>query len=388
MLAIALILAADVIRIGVLNDQSGLYAYLGGAGSVAAARMAVEDFGGKVGDTPIEVISGDHHNKPDVGSTLARQWLDVENVDVIADVPTSSVALAVSQIVREKNRVFLASGAGTSDLTGKACSPNTVQWTYDSYAVANVGARAAVEAGGKTWFFLTADYAFGQALERDATHAVEARGGKVLGAVRHPLGTADFSAFLMQAKASGAQIIGLANAGGDAVNAIKGAHEFGIDKGGQKLAALLLFAGDVHALGLEAAQGLTMTESFYWDKDDATRAFSKRFFDKMGTMPNSGQAGVYASVLHYLKAVKSLGSHSDGAAVVARMKQLPTDDALFGKGTIRADGRKLHPMYLYAVKAPGESKGEWDLLRQVRVVPGEEAFRPLQEGGCEMVRGR
>ncbi|HUJ29016.1 MAG TPA: ABC transporter substrate-binding protein, partial [Myxococcales bacterium] len=320
MLAVLLLLAADVIRIGVLNDQSGLYSYLGGTGSVLAAQMAVDDSGGKVGDTPVEVLSGDHHNKPDIGAAVARQWLDVEHVDVIADVPTSSVALAVSQIVRDKNRVFLASGAGTSDLTGKACSPNTVQWTYDSYGVSNTVARAAVEGGGKSWFFLTADYAFGQALERDATKVIEAHGGKVLGSVKHPLSTADFSSFLLQAKASGAQVIGLANAGGDTVNAIKGAHEFGIG-GGQKVAAMLVFLGDVHALGLETAQGLTLAEAFYWDKDDATRAWSKRFLAKMGYMPNSGQAGVYASVLHYLKAVKALGSHADGAAVVAQMKK-------------------------------------------------------------------
>jgi len=385
MLAVLLLLAADVIRIGVLNDQSGLYSYLGGTGSVLAAQMAVDDSGGKVGDTPVEVLSGDHHNKPDIGAAVARQWLDVEHVDVIADVPTSSVALAVSQIVRDKNRVFLASGAGTSDLTGKACSPNTVQWTYDSYGVSNTVARAAVEGGGKSWFFLTADYAFGQALERDATKVIEAHGGKVLGSVKHPLSTGDFSSFLLQAKASGAQVIGLANAGGDTVNAIKGAHEFGIG-GGQKVAAMLVFLGDVHALGLETAQGLTLAEAFYWDKDDATRAWSKRFLAKMGYMPNSGQAGVYASVLHYLKAVKALGSHADGAAVVAQMKKMPTDDALFGKGYVRADGRKIHPMYIYEVKTPAESKGEWDLYKLIKPVPGEEAFRPLAEGGCAMVK--
>ena len=386
MLAVLLLLAADVIRIGVLNDQSGLYSYLGGAGSVLAAQMAVDDFGGKVGDTPVEVLSGDHHNKPDIGSAVARQWLDVEHVDVIADVPTSSVALAVAQIVREKNRVFLASGAGTSDLTGKACSPNTIQWTYDSYAVSNTGARAAVEAGGKTWFFLTADYAFGAALERDATRVIEAHGGKVLGSVKHPLSASDFSSFLLQAKASGAQVIGLANAGGDMVNAIKSAHEFGIAGGGQKVVAMLVFLGDVHALGLETAQGLTLSEAFYWDTSDATRAWSKRFLDKMGYMPNSGQAGVYASVLHYLKSVKALGAHADGAAVVAQMKKLPTDDALFGKGYVRVDGRKIHPMTIYQVKKPSESKGEWDLYKPVRTVAGEEAFRPLADGGCAMVK--
>ncbi|MGZ6144280.1 MAG: ABC transporter substrate-binding protein [Myxococcales bacterium] len=374
------------IKIGVLNDRSGLYADLAGEGSVVAAKMAVEEMGGKIGDTPIEVVSADHQNKPDIGSNIARQWYDVDGVDVIVDVPTSSVALAVSQITRDKNKVFLASGPGTSDLTGKACSPNTIHWTYDTYALAHTTGTAEVQAGGKTWFFLTADYAFGQALERDTTAVVKAAGGEVLGTVRHPLNTTDFSSFLLQAQASKAQVIGLANAGGDTINSIKAAHEFGIDKGGQTLAGLLVFVNDIKALGLETAQGLLLSESFYWDHDAKSRAWSKKWSEKMGgKMPSMVVAGVYSAVLHYLKALKALKSDADGKAVVAEMEKLPTDDPLFGKGTIRKDGRKLHPMYHFQVKKPSESKGEWDLYKLVKEIPADQAFRPIDKGDCPLV---
>jgi len=379
-------ITGKVIKIGVLNDQSGLYADLAGPGSVVAAKMAAEDSGGKIGDATIEVIFADHQNKPDVGSNIARQWYDVDGVDVIVDVPTSSVALAVSQITREKNKVFLGSSPGTSDLTGKACSPNTIHWTYDTYALAHTTGSAVVQTGGDTWFFLTADYAFGQALERDTSAVVTSSGGKVLGSVKHPLNTTDFSSFLLQAQSSKAKVIGLANAGGDTINSIKAASEFGIVKGGQKLAGLLVFLSDIHALGLPTAQGLLLSESFYWDRDDQTRAFSKRYAQRMnGRMPTMAQGGVYSAVLHYLKAVKALKSDSDGRAIVEQMKKTPTDDPVFGKGSIRQDGRKLHPMYLYEVKKPSESKGPWDYYKLVKEVPPDQAFRPLDKGECPLV---
>jgi len=394
-LALALPLAAradftgKVIKIGVLNDQSGPYADLAGQGSVMAAKMAAEDSGGKIDGVPIEVISADHQNKPDVGSSIARQWYDVDGVDVIVDVPTSSVALAVSQITREKNKVFLGSSPGTSDLTGKSCSPNTVHWTYDTYALAHTTGSAVVQTGGDTWFFLTADYAFGQALERDTSAVVVESGGKVLGSVKHPLNTTDFSSFLLQAQSSKAKVIGLANAGGDTINTIKSAAEFGIVKGGQKMAGLLIFISDIHALGLQTAQGLLLSEGFYWDRDDQTRAFSKKYAQKSGgKMPTSAQAGVYASVLHYLKAVKALKGDADGKAVVDQMKKTPTDDPAFGKGTIRADGRKLHPMYLYEVKKPSDSKGPWDYYKLVKEVPADKAYRPLDKGECPLVAAK
>ena len=392
LLTLALPLAAradftgKTIKIGVLNDRSGLYADLAGQGSVIAAQMAVEDFG-KIPGAKVEIVFADHQNKPDVGSNIARQWYDVDGVDMIVDVPTSSVALAVSQVTRDKNKVFIGSGPGTSDLTGKACSPNTVHWTYDTYALAHTTGKAEVEAGGKTWFFLTADYAFGAALERDTSEVVKANGGQVLGDVKHPLNTTDFSSFLLQAQASKAQVIGLANAGGDTINAIKAASEFGIVKGGQKLAGLLVFLTDIHALGLQTAQGLLLSESFYWDKNDQTRAWSKKFAQRNGgKMPTMVQAGVYAGVLHYLKAVKALKSDADGKAVVDEMKKLPTDDPLFGKGTIRVDGRKMHPMYLYEVKTPAESKGPWDYYKLIKEVPAEHAFRPLSQDDCSLVK--
>ena len=377
----------NVVKIGVLNDQSSLYADLTGQGSVVAAKMAIEDSGVEKRGIKVEVIFADHQNKADVGSTIARQWFDVDKVDVIVDVPNSAVALAVNTITKEKNKVFVVSGAATSDLSGKACTPNTVHWTYDTWALANGTGKAIVKTGGDSWFFLTADYAFGHALERDTEAVVLAGGGKELGKVRHPLNSSDFSSFLLQAQASKAKIIGLANAGGDTTNAIKQAAEFGIVKGGQNLAGLLVFVTDVHALGLPVAQGLIFTETFYWDLNDASRAFAKRFAPQFkGNMPSMVQAGVYSGVLHYLKAVESLKSDADGAKVVAKMKELPTDDPLFGKGSIRADGRKIHPAYLVEVKKPDESKGAWDYYKVRATIPAEEAFRPLDKGECPLIK--
>jgi len=374
------------VKLGVLNDRSGTYADLSGEGSVIAAQMAAEDFKASEKGIDVEVVSADHQNKPDIGSSIARQWYDQEGVDVILDVPTSSVALAVSEITKEKNKVFMNSGAGSSDLTGKACSPNTVHWTYDTWALANGTGSAMVKAGGDTWFFLTADYAFGHALERDTAAVVEKAGGKVLGNVRHPFPAQDFSSFLLQAQGSGAKVIGLANAGADTTNAIKQAAEFGIVQGGQKLAGLLTFVTDVKALGLATAQGLVLTEAFYWDQNDGTREFAKRFAEKHGgAMPTMVHAGVYASVLHYLKAVEATKG-KDAAAVMAKMKEMPSEDALFGKGEVRADGRHVHDMYLFEVKKPEESKGDWDLYKSVATIPAAEAFRPLADGGCSLVK--
>jgi branched-chain amino acid transport system substrate-binding protein len=377
-----------VIKIGVLNDQSGLYSDLSGQGSVWAARKAVEDYcKANACATKIEVVFADHQNKPDVGSNVVRQWYDVDKVDVVVDVPTSSVALAVNTITKDKNKVFLVSGAASADLTGKACTPNTVHWTYDTWSLANGTANAIVKTGGDTWFFLTADYAFGHALERDTTAVVEKAGGKVLGKVRHPFPGQDFSSFLLQAQQSKAKIIGLANAGGDTINSIKQAGEFGIVEGGQNLAGLLVFITDVHALGLKTAQGLIFTESWYWDLNDANRAFANEFAAaNKGNRPTMVQAGVYSAVTHYLKAVHALKSDADGAAVVAKMKEMPTDDRLFGKGSIRQDGRKIHPMYLFEVKKPAESKGPWDYYKLRATIPAEEAFRPLADGGCPLVK--
>ncbi len=377
-----------VIKIGVMNDMSGTYADLTGPGSVVAAQMAVEDFGAAAKGLKVEIVGADHQNKPDIGSNVVRSWIDVDKVDVIVDVPTSSVALAVNEIVREKNKVFLISGAAASNLTGDKCSPNTVHWTYDTWALANGTGNAIVKTGGKSWFFLTADYAFGHALERDTAAVVEKNGGKVVGKVRHPFPATDFSSFLLQAQASKAQIIGLANAGADTTNAIKQAAEFGIVKGGQSLAALLIFISDVKALGLPTAQGLIFTEAWYWDLNDANREFAKKFAPRnKGIYPSMIHAGVYSAVTHYLKAVSELKSDADGKAVVAKMKAMPTDDKLFGKGTIRADGRKIHPMYLFEVKKPAESKGPWDLYKTRATIPANEAFRPISEGKCPLVSG-
>jgi branched-chain amino acid transport system substrate-binding protein len=380
-------MSGGTVKIGVLNDMSGLYADLAGQGSVIAAQMALEEFGGSVNGTKVEIVSADHQNKPDIGSNVARQWFDVDGVDVIVDVPTSSVALAVNDIAKEKNKVFLVSGAAASDLTGPKCSPNTIHWTYDTWALANGTGKAVVQTGGDTWFFLTADYAFGQALERDTTAVVEANGGKVLGSVKHPLNNADFSSFLLQAQSSGAKVIGLANAGGDTTNSIKQAAEFGIVQGGQSLAGLLVFLTDVHALGLQTAQGLTLTEAFYWDANDETRKFAAEFAKRnRGIHPTMVHAGVYSSVLHYLKALKELGADADGAKVVAKMKEMPTEDRLFGKGQVRVDGRHIHPMYLFEVKKPEESKGPWDYYKLRATIPAEEAFRPLDQGNCPLAK--
>ena len=377
------------VKIGVLNDMSGLYADIGGPNSVAAAKMAVEDSGLAAKGWKIDVLSGDHQNKPDVGVNIARQWIDNDKVDVVADTPNSGVALAVNNLVKEKNAVLLNSGAATADLTGKACTPNTISYTYDTYMLANGTGKALTKAGGNSWFFLTADYAFGHALERDTSAVVTANGGKVLGAVRHPLNTSDFSSFLLQAQSSKAKVIGLANAGGDTTNAIKQASEFGIVAGGQKLAALLLFISDVHSLGLKVAQGLTFTESFYWDMNDKTRDWSKRFqkLSPKGAMPSMDAAGVYAGVLHYLKAMEALGGNPhDGAKVVAKMKELPTDDPLFGKGPIRADGRRIIPAYLFEVKKPEESKYPWDYYKQIATISPEDAAKPLEASDCPLVK--
>jgi len=383
-------LAQDkTVKIGVLNDMSSLYADIGGPNSVVAVKMAVEDSGLTKKGWKIDVVSGDHQNKPDIGTNLARQWIDTEKVDAIADTPNSGVALAVSNLVKEKNAVLLNSGAATADLTGKACTPNTISFTYDTYMLATGTGKALTKAGGDSWFFLTADYAFGHALERDTSAVVTANGGKVLGGVKHPLNTSDFSSFLLQAQASKAKVVGLANAGGDTTNAIKQAAEFGIVAAGQKLAALLLFINDVHSLGLKTAQGLTFTESFYWDQNDQTRAWSKRFsaLANKNAMPSMTQAGNYAVVLHYLKAMEALGGNPhDGAKVVAKMKELPTDDPLFGKGPLRADGRRIIPAYLFEVKKPDESKGPWDYYKQIATISAEDAAKPLEASECPLVK--
>jgi branched-chain amino acid transport system substrate-binding protein len=376
-------------KIGVLNDMSSLYADIGGPNSVVAVKMAVEDSGLAAKGWKIDVLSSDHQNKPDIGVNVARQWIDVDKLDAVVDTPTSSVALAVSNLVKEKNSILINSGGASADITGKACTPNTLSVTYDTYMLANGTGKALTKAGGDTWFFLTADYAFGHALERDTAATVIASGGKVLGSVKHPLNTSDFSSFLLQAQSSKSKVVGLANAGGDTTNAIKQASEFGIVAGGQKLAALLLFINDVHSLGLKTAQGLTFTESFYWDQNDATRAWSKRFsaLASKNAMPSMTQAGNYAMVLHYLKAMEALGGNPhDGAKVVAKMKELPTDDPLFGKGPLRADGRRLIPAYLFEVKKPDESKYPWDYYKLIATISPEDAAKPLSQSDCPLVK--
>jgi branched-chain amino acid transport system substrate-binding protein len=383
-------LAQDkTVKIGVLNDMSSLYADIGGPNSVVAIKMAVEDSGLAAKGWKIDVLSGDHQNKPDIGVNIARQWIDNEKVDAIADTPNSGVALAVSNLVKEKNAILLNSGAATADLTGKACTPNTISFTYDTYMLANGTGKALTKAGGDSWFFLTADYAFGHALERDTAAVVKANDGKVLGAVKHPLNTSDFSSFLLQAQSSKAKVVGLANAGGDTTNSIKQASEFGIVAGGQKLAALLLFITDVHSLGLKTAQGLTFTESFYWDLNDKTREWSKRFAkaSPKNAMPSMTVAGNYAAVLHYLKALEALGGNPhDGAKVVAKMKEIPTDDPLFGKGPLRIDGRRIIPAYLFEVKKPEESKYPWDYYKQIATISPEDAAKPLEASECPLLK--
>jgi branched-chain amino acid transport system substrate-binding protein len=374
------------VKIGVLSDMSSLYSDLGGAGSVAAAKLAVEDFNPAAHGLKVDIVSADHQNKPDIGANIARQWIDVDHVDMIIDVPNSGVALAVNEVAREKNKVFIVSGAATSDLTGPKCSPDTLHWTYDTWMLANGTGKALVKTGGDTWFFITADYAFGHALERDTTAVVTANGGKVLGGVSVPLNNSDFSSFLLQAQSSKAKIIGLANAGGDTINSIKQGAEFGIVSGGQQFAGLLVFISDVNSLGLKTAQGLVLTSTWYWDMTDANRAWTKRWQALMpGKLPTMVQAGVYSGVTHYLKAVAALKAASDGKAVVAKMKEMPTDDPLFGKGTIRADGRKIHPAYLFEVKKPEESKYPGDYYKLRATIPADEAFRPLKDDNCSLV---
>jgi len=384
--------AANTIRIGVLNDQSGLYRDISGPGSTQAVRLAIQESGITQRGINVEVVQADHQNRPDVGSTVVRQWIDRDGIDVVVDVPTSSVALAVNTLVRERNKVFINSGAATSDLTGAACTPNTIHWTYDTYNLAKGTGGAMVAAGGRTWFFITADYAFGHALERDTTAFVNAAGGRVLGGVRTPFpGTTDFSSFLQQAQRSRADVIGLANAGGDTINSIKQAGEFRITRGGRtKLAGLLVFVTDIHSLGLEVAQGLVLTETFYWDLNDRTRAFTQRLGAMPGNLrPSMVQAGCYSGVLHYLKAVADMGvaaAKASGSDAVTRMKAMPTSDDAFGEGTIRPDGRKIHPAYLFEVKTPQESRGAWDYYKLVSTIPANEAFRPIGEGNCALVR--
>src|SRR3954447_24021331 len=378
--------AQTTVKIGVMSDMSSLYSDIGGPGSTAAAKLAIADFTATNKDIKVELVSADHQNKPDIGSNVANQWFDVDKVDMIVDVPNSGVALAVSQVAANKNKVFVVSGAAASDLTGPKCNANTVHWAYDTWMLANGTGKALVKTGGDTWFFLTADYAFGHALERDTAAAVEANGGKVVGKVRHPLNTNDFSSFLLQAQASKAKVIGLANAGGDTINSIKQASEFGIVKGGQKLAGLLVFVADVNALGLQTAQGLTLTETFYWDANDTNRAWTKRWQqERAGKFPTMIHAGVYAGILHYLKARVTLGGNPDGKTITAKMKEIPTDDQLFGKGTIRADGRKIHDAYLFEVKKPSESKYPGDFYHLKATIPAAEAFRPVKDGNCPLV---
>lgn len=380
-------ISGGVVRIGVMNDQSGLYADLAGEGSVEAARMAVEDFGGTLNGKPIEILSADHQNKPDVGSNIVREWIDVQGVDVVVDVPTSSVALAVSKVTAEKDTAFLVNGAATTRLTNEDCQPTTVHYTYDTYSLAIGTGRAVVQEGGDTWFFITADYAFGHSLEEDTSNVVKAEGGKVLGAVRHPLSSADFSSYLLQAQASGAKVIGLANAGTDTTNSIKQANEFGIVQAGQKLAALLMFLTDVDALGLDVAQGLVLTTGYYWDMNDETRAFAQRFAKRRGGQhPTMIHAGVYSSVMQWLKAVDAI-DNDGGKASVAQMKKMKVNDFLAKGGVVREDGRMVHDMYLVEVKAPGESKGKWDYYKVLRTIPGEQAYQPLSESRCPMVKG-
>lgn len=373
------------VKIGVLTDMSSLYRDIGGPGSVVAAQMAIDDFGGKVLGKPIQLVSADHQNKPDVGSAIARKWYSEDGVDVITDVPTSSVALSVENVSRKLHRLVLFTGAGSSDITGPNCSPYAAHWVYDTYALAHGTGSAIVKRGGKNWYFITADYEFGHALERDTAAVVQASGGKVLGQSLVPLNTADFSTYLLAAQSSQAQIIGLANAGQDTINAIKQAAEFGITRGKQKLAGLLIFITDVHSLGLRIAQGLELTSAFYWDQNDQTRAWSRRFFAKVGHMPTMSQAGVYSAIHHYLEAVQALGS-KDPDKVMAKMRATPINDFMTHNGKLRIDGRVLRDLYLFEVKSPAESKGPWDYYKELRTIPANEAFRPLDQGGCPLVK--
>ena len=387
-MSVAAFAADKVVKVGVLTDGSGPYADVGGVGSQVAAQLAIDESGLAAKGWKVELVYADHLNKVDVGTSIARDWFDQGKADVIVDTLNSGVALAVGQIVKDKNKVFLNSGAASSDLTGKACTPNQIHWTYDTYALANGTGKAMTKAGGDSWYFITADYAFGKALERDTTAVVKANNGIIIGNGYAPLNNADFSSQLLQAQSSKAKVIGLANAGADSANAIKQAAEFGITQGGQKLAALLIFISDVNALGLPVAQGLQFTETYYWDLNDDTRAFADRFSQKQKNhaKPTMVQAGVYSSIRHYLKAVEEMGSPDNGAAVVAKMKSMPTDDQAFGKGSIREDGRKIHPAYLLQVKKPEESKYPWDYATVVATIPADEAFRPLSQSECPLVK--
>jgi branched-chain amino acid transport system substrate-binding protein len=377
------------IKIGVLTDLSGTYSDLAGQGTIVAAQMAVDDFGGKVNGVPVEIVSADHQNKADIASSIARKWYDAEGVDAIAELVTTAAAVAVREVSKEKGKIDLVSGAASTPLTNDKCSPTGFHWTYDTYALANGTANAVVKQGGDTWFFLTADYAFGQNLQAQTERVVKAHGGKVLGAVKHPFPNADFSSFLLQAQASGAKIIGLANAGSDTINAIKQAKEFGITQGGQQLAGLLVFITDVHSLGLDTAQGMMLTTGYYWDMNDETRAWSKRWSAKMGggKMPSMVHAGTYSAVTHYLKALAAAKT-DDGAKVADQMRAIPIKDAsgFAQNGKLRADGRMVHDMFLAQVKKPAESKGAWDYYKILRTIPGDEAFQPLAESTCPLVK--
>jgi branched-chain amino acid transport system substrate-binding protein len=375
----------DVVKIGVLNDQSGLYADLAGPGSVVAARMAVEDFGGKVLGKPVEIVVADHQNKADIGAAIARQWFDVDKVDMAIDFANSSVALAVEQLAKDRNRIAIATAVGSTDFTGKACTPNEASWLYDSYALTTSLAREVTKQGRDTWFFVTVDYAFGHSLEADTTKAVLASGGKVLGGVRHPLNNSDFSSYLLQAKASGAKVVALADGGGDMINATKQAHEFGLVEGGQSLVSLLVFITDVHSLGLQAAQGLTFVTGFYWDRNDESRAFAKRFEARFKSMPTMVHASVYSAVRHYLRAIQAAGT-DEAKAVMAKMRELPVDDFYARGARLRIDGRLVHDMYLAQVKKPSESKGPWDYYKILGTIPGDQAFQSLAAGGCPLAR--
>ena len=377
--------AADssLVKIGVLTDMSGPYAAITGKGAVAAAQLAIEDFAQEAPAMKVELVSADHQNKPDIATVISRKWFESEGVSMISELTTSAVALAVQKLAEEKNRISIVSGAGTSELTGKSCSKTGFHWTYDTYALARGTGSAIMDQGAKRWFFLTVDYAFGRALEQDVSDAVRAKGGEVVGSVRHPLNTSDFSSFLLQAQASKADVIGLANAGADLVNSIKQANEFAISSK-QRLAALLVYITDVDSLGLNTAKDVYLTTGFYWDMNDATRAWSNRFFAKVDAMPTMAQAGVYSSVLHYLRAVKKTGS-TDASAVAAAMRDLPVQDMFANGGKVRPDGRMVHDMYLAQVKQPAQSKRRWDYYTIVRTIKGDEAFRPMADGGCPLV---
>jgi branched-chain amino acid transport system substrate-binding protein len=387
LMASSMVQAQTPVTIGVMSDMSSVYSDIGGKGSVEAVRMAIEDFKAEEKGLKVNIVSADPQNKPDIAATLARKWYDVDGVDMVIDLPTSAVSMAVGQIAQEKNKVALYSASASSDMTGKACTPNTIHWTYDTWALSHGTGEAVVKAGGKSWFFLTADYTFGQALERDTAQVVKANGGTVVGSVSHPLATADFSSFILQAQASKAQVIGLANGGADTTSAIKTASEFGLVQGGQKLAGMLLFISDIHSLGLKTAQGLMLTTAFYWDLNDRTRAFAKRFAARNdGRYPTMSQAGTYSSTLAYLAAVKKLGSPDDGRAIIKAIRDAsPIDDPLFGKTTVRIDGRAIHDMYLVEVKKPSESTKPYDYYKVVATIPAERAFRPLADGGCPLV---